>query len=140
MWSPDGSRLVFSRQVRAGIYDLYQKPANGTGVEALLLASPETKGATSWLPDGRSLLYTNVSPKTSSDVWVLPMAGDPKPVPFLSSTFNEGIGAYSPDGRWFAYQSDESGRVEIYVRPLPDQRQRGRQHRRADHGDHELES
>ena len=109
VWSPDGSRLVFSR-LRAGIHDLYQKPANGAGAEALLLASPETKAATSWSPDGRSLLYSTLSPKTSRDVWVLPMAGDPKPFPFLNSTFNEGSGAFSPDGHWVAYESDESGR------------------------------
>ena len=207
---------------RAGSLDLYQKPANGAGAEALLLASPEAKTATSWSPDGRSLLYTHLSPKTGVDVWVLPMAGDPKPWSFLNSTFNERTGAFSPDGHWVAYQSDESGRVEVYVRPfpgpggqwqvstaggkdprwrpdgkelyyiapdsrlmaapiavlgdgapagpahgplptadrvgrhagdwdpaairrgagrpLPDQRQRGRGHRRADHGDHELES
>jgi hypothetical protein len=118
VWSPDGSRLVFSRQ-RAGIFDLYQKPANGAGAEALLLASPQRKMATSWSPDGRSLLYTDLSPKTSFDVWVLPMAGDPKPFPFLNSTFTEGNGAFSPDGHWVAYESDESGRYEIYVRPFP---------------------
>jgi len=118
VWSPDGRRLVFGRQ-RAGILDLYQKPANGAGAEALLLASPETKSPTSWSPDGRSLLYTNAFPKTSSDVWVLPMAGDPKPFPFLNSTFTEKSSAFSPDGHWVAYQSDESGRYEIYVRPFP---------------------
>ena len=118
VWSPDGGRLVFSR-TRAGILDLYQKPANGGGAEALLLASPEPKNATSWSPDGRSLLYAAVSPKTSLDVWVLPMAGDPKPWPFLHATFTESKGAFSPDGHWVAYQSDESGRVEIYVRPFP---------------------
>jgi len=137
VWSPDGSRLVFSQQ-RAGTFDLYQKPANGAGAEALLLASPESKAATSWSPDGRSLLYTNVSPKTSNDVWVLPMAlrpstgsgrpdlvegrepqGDPKPLPFLNSTFDERSSAFSPDGHWVAYESDESGRSEIYVRPFP---------------------
>ena len=102
-----------------GSTDLYQKSANGAGVEALLLASPEPKGATSWSADGRSLLYTNVSPKTSSDVWVLPMAGDPKPLPFLNSTFTELSSAFSLDGHWVAYQSDESGHYEIYVRPFP---------------------
>ena len=85
-----------------------------------------------WSPDGRSLLYTKGSPKTSRDVWVLPMAlrepqgqpeqgrglaGDPKPWPFLNSTFFEASSAFSPDGHWVAYQSDESGRNEIYVRP-----------------------
>ena len=119
VWSPDGRRLVFSRLVRAGILDLYQKPANGGGAEALLLASPETKAATSWSADGRSLLYSAQSPNTANDVWVLPMAGDPKPWPFLNSTFTEATSAYSRDGQWVAYQSDESGRYEIYVRPFP---------------------
>ena len=118
MWSPDGSRLVFSRQ-RAGILDLYQKPANGAGAEALLLASPESKAATSWSADGRSLLYGTLFPKTGIDMWGLPMAGDPKPWPFLNTTFNESWGAFSPDGHWVAYASDESGRAEIYVRPFP---------------------
>ncbi len=118
VWSPDGRRLVFSR-ARANIYDLYQKPANGGGAEALLLASPESKTASSWSPDGRSLLYTNSPPTTSRDVWVLPMAGDPKPFPFLNSTFNERSSVFSPDGHWVAYASDESGRFEIYVRPFP---------------------
>ena len=55
LWSPDGSRLVFSTR-RGRIYDIYQKSANGAGAEALLLASPETKAPWSWAPDGRSLL------------------------------------------------------------------------------------
>jgi Tol biopolymer transport system component len=119
VWSPDGSRLVFSRPLRAGITDLYQRPANGAGAEALLLASPETKAAWSWSADGRSLLYSALSPKTGIDLWVLPMAGDPKPLPFLTSPFYEGVSAFSPDGHWVAYGSDESGRREIYVRPFP---------------------
>lgn len=53
------------------------------------------------------------------DLMVLPMTGDRKPFPFLSTPFNEQQGAFSPDGKWVAYQSNESGRNEIYVRPFP---------------------
>jgi len=51
----------------------------------------------------------------------LPMTagGDRKPYPFLSTPFNESEGVFSPDGKWVAYQSNESGRNEIYVRPFP---------------------
>jgi Tol biopolymer transport system component len=52
------------------------------------------------------------------DLWVLPMQGDHTPIPFLQTRFNEGFGSFSPDGRWIAYDSDETGRSEVYVRPF----------------------
>lgn len=48
----------------------------------------------------------------------LPFSGDKKPFPFLKSPFDERDGKFSPDTKWIAYQSDESGRFEIYVRPF----------------------
>jgi len=50
---------------------------------------------------------------------VLPLTGERKPFPFLSRPLNENQGVFSPDGKWVAYQSNESGRNEIYVRPFP---------------------
>ena len=50
---------------------------------------------------------------------VFPLAGDRKPFPFVNTRFDEQQGVFSPDGKWVAYQSDESGRFEIYVRPFP---------------------
>ena len=50
---------------------------------------------------------------------VLPLTGDRTPFPFLSTPFNELEGVFSPDGNWVAYQSNESGRFEVYVRPFP---------------------
>jgi hypothetical protein len=47
---------------------------------------------------------------------VLPLEGEKKPVPFLVTQFNEGDARFSPDGHWVAYDSDESGNLEIYVR------------------------
>ena len=49
------------------------------------------------------------------------MDGEKKPFVFLNTSFVESLGQFSPDGRWVAYQSDESGRFEIYVRPFPPQ-------------------
>src|SRR5262249_41437237 len=51
----------------------------------------------------------------------LPFSGDKKPFPFLKSPFDERDGKFSPDTKWIAYQSDESGRFEIYVRPFQGQ-------------------
>jgi len=118
IWSPDGSRIVFSSN-RKGPYDLYQKPAIGAGTDELLLATAEEKTPTDWSPDGRLLLYRSVDPKTGYDLWALPMNGDRKPYPLVQTNFNERDAQFSPDGKWIAYQSNESGRFEIYIQPFP---------------------
>jgi serine/threonine protein kinase/Tol biopolymer transport system component len=115
VWSPDGRQIIFSSN-RNGPFDLYQKPSDGGKDEELLLKSGENKDATDWSPDGRFLLYIVNDPKTGRDVWVLPLEGDKKPAPFLNTRFQERNPHFSPDGRWVAYNSDESGHMEVYVR------------------------
>jgi serine/threonine protein kinase len=117
IWSPDGSRVVF-RSNRKGHYDLYQKSSSNAASEEVLLESGQDKLALHWSQDGRFLLYQSFDPQTDWDLWVLPMEGDRKPWPFLKTNFAEGSGQFSPDGRWVAYNSNESGRDEIYVRPF----------------------
>jgi Tol biopolymer transport system component len=121
-WSPDGRRIAF-RSNRSGVYDLYVKDASGVGEEELLVKSAHTKFPTGWSPEGRFLLYMEFDPKTKSDIWVLPVDGERKPFPFLKTEFNESHGTFSPvpdsHGRlWMAYNSDETGRNEIYLRPF----------------------
>jgi serine/threonine protein kinase/Tol biopolymer transport system component len=111
VWSPDGRRIIFSSGS-----DLYQKPASGVKDGELLLKSSGAPHAESWSRDGRFLLYDLFDPKTKYDIWVLPLEGEKKPVPFLVTQFNEGDARFSPDGHWVAYDSDESGNLEIYVR------------------------
>ena len=53
------------------------------------------------------------------DIWALPLDGDRKAFPVVETTFHEENGQFSPDGRWIAYQSNESGQLEIYVQPFP---------------------
>ena len=60
------------------------------------------------------------SPETGLDIWVLPLTGnEPKPRPVVQTPFREEYPEFSPDGRWLAYASDESGQLEVYVRPYP---------------------
>jgi serine/threonine-protein kinase len=40
--------------------------------------------------------------------------------PLVQSPFAERNGVVSPDGRWLAYEANDSGRFEIYVRPFPE--------------------
>ncbi len=117
-WSPDASRIVFTSN-RKGVFDLYQKPATGAGSEDLLLATPNNKAPLDWSPDGRFILYRSPGPTTGFDLWALPMDGERKPFPVVQTNFEERDGQFSPDGKWIAYQSNESGRVEIVVQPFP---------------------
>ena len=116
MWSPDGSRIAFE-SVRSGSIALSVKPANGDGPEVKWFESPDTKIPCDWSPDGRTLMYYVPDPTTGTDLWLL-SEGARQPVLFLRTEANELWGQFSPDGRWVAYQSNETGRYEIYLRPF----------------------
>ena len=119
VWSPDGSRIVFgSARSGNGNWDLYQKTSNLAGEDELLYKSNNYKAPSGWSPDGRFLLFFNFD--APSQIWLLPFGGggDRKAIPLERSQFNQQFGRFSPDGRWIAYESDESGMWEIYVRPF----------------------
>jgi Tol biopolymer transport system component len=118
LWSPNGGRIVFSSN-RKGKFDLYQKLATGAGVEDVLLDTPQEKIPTDWSHDGLFLLYMVIAKDLKkADLWALPMTGDKKP--FLVQTeFGGANGQFSPDGKWIVYESNPSGRSEVFVRPFP---------------------
>ncbi|MEP6471312.1 MAG: protein kinase [Acidobacteriota bacterium] len=118
MWSPDGSRFVFTSGASGG-GDIYTKPASGGSGEKLLVGSSLLKEPTGYSPDGRFLVY-NVTTGSSKrrDVWIVSFV-DGTSSPLLATESDEADAVFSPDGRWIAYQSDESGRSEIYVRSYP---------------------
>jgi len=66
--------------------------------------------------DGRYLLYEELGPDGKENLWTVPMQGERKPQAWLQTPFAEWGGHFSPDDRWIAYQSDESGMYEVYVR------------------------
>ena len=115
-WSPDGSRMVF-HSTRQG-NQLLLKAVGAANEEPLV--SPQQAGyPTDWSRDGRFVVYEVSDPKTQYDIWLLPMTGERKPAPLMQTKFNEMQGQFSPDGRWIAYASDETGQLEVYVRPFP---------------------
>ena len=118
IWSPDGSRIVFST-LRDGPPNLYQKVSSSAGNDEALFKSSVAKLSFDWSRDGRYILYGVVDPKTSWDLWVVPLDDTSKPVPFLQTNFDEQRAKFSPNGRWVAYVSNESGTNEVCVRPFP---------------------
>ena len=117
VWSPDGERIVFA-SLREGAPNLFQKMANGSGQEDSLYRSLLAKLPSGWSTDGRFILCGTVDPKTRWDLWVLSV-GDHKWESFLQTPYNESRPMFSPNGRWIVYESDESGRKEIYVQSFP---------------------
>jgi len=99
---------------------LFQKNANGSGQEDALYTAALAKLPSSWSSDGRFVLCGTVDPKTKWDLWVLSATDKPiKWESFLQTPANESRGMFSPNGRWIAYESDESGKKEIYVQTFP---------------------
>src|SRR5262249_12288287 len=117
IFSPDGSRLAFSSDRVGGC--LYQKSADGSGAEEKLIEIKQRVFLSDWSQDGRFLAYAVLGHEMQRDLWVLPLEGDHKPFPFLKTPANENFPRFSPDGKWMSYQSDESGRDQVYVQPFP---------------------
>ncbi len=118
-WSPDGSRILFASN-RNGGYDLYVMPAGG-GPEERVMSSgamdSTSKIPTDWSRDGH-VLFNHLGP-AGQDISALSLDGTRTVVPVAQSRFDERDGQFSPDGKWVAYQSNESGRFEVYVQPFP---------------------
>jgi serine/threonine-protein kinase len=116
VWTPDGKRIVF----KGAQNRLFWQPADGsTGAEAL--TSSELSGNNvpgSWTPDGQVLTFMEINPNTGYDVYTLSL-NDRRPQPFVQTSALETAPCFSPDGRFIAYNSDESGQAEVYVRPYP---------------------
>jgi len=120
VWSPDSRRVVFASN-RKGRFDLVEKRADGGSDELPVLVNAQDKTAQDWSRDGRFLMFAAQDEKTGADLWALPMDGDGrKPFAVLQSSFDELHGRFSPDGRWIAYASNETGRLEVYVRAFPE--------------------
>lgn len=112
-WTPDGERIVFASSRDGG--GLWWQAADGTGAAERLLVDDENLLAPyAFTPDGAQLLYWS-----NSDIYTLTPGAEVPSQPLIQSEFNTHRPDISPDGRWLAYQSNETGRAEIYVRPFP---------------------
>jgi eukaryotic-like serine/threonine-protein kinase len=132
VWTPDSRRIIFMSD-RTGVLNLYSQAADGSGPVDRLTTSAIPQWPTAITPDGAWLAGFDLMPSAiDAEIVFFPL----RPVPasrahqspgesFARTRFNGGFAEFSPNGRYVAYQSDESGRMEVYVRPFP-QVDRGR--------------
>jgi serine/threonine-protein kinase len=123
-WMPDGRSLMFgSNRPGQGTGGLYRRAANGTGADTLIYRAPTGIFEGAWSPDGRWLLFRTggtVAQSGGRDIVGIRPGVDSAPVPIIVTPYDEEGIAFSPDGRWLAYESNETGRTEIFLRPFPD--------------------
>jgi Tol biopolymer transport system component len=112
-WSPDSHRIAVSVQ-DPGKQEI-QEIAVASGAATVLYADGNMKYLEDWTPDGRYLIY-RVDGRVA---YRLPLSGERRPEAILKSSFAIDEFEVSPDGRWIAYQSDESGKTEVYIGSFP---------------------
>jgi Tol biopolymer transport system component len=118
LWSPDGKSILFASS-RSGVMRIYMKDAGGGEDEKLLPLDASDRAdqyPTSWSPDGKYFLYERDTAETR--LWVAEMP-DLKTWPLVKDAETTRNGDFSPDGKWIAYNSNETGKWEIYVTSFP---------------------
>jgi Tol biopolymer transport system component len=122
VWDPTSDRLLFGsdRKSKGSRPDLWTKSLDGSA-EEVFLESLDNRIPEDWSPDGEFLSLNAVPAqgKRNNQLWIAETAGEKKVSPFATEANFQGDSRFSPDGRWLAYDSDESGRFEVYVRPFP---------------------
>ena len=114
VWSPDSDRLVVT-----DTGTMYWGAADGSDELEILLDREHESYPGSFHPEDGVLAFYEVHPSTRRDLYLLEPGNDGAAKPFLVSSDDERRPMFSPDGRFIAYQSDETGRDEVYVRPYP---------------------
>ena len=117
VWTPDGKRIAFA-SARTSQTNLFWQASDGTGTAERLTESPNLQIPSSITPDGRSLVLSENSGKTGFDLMLFHF-DTRRTEPLIQTSFAESGGEISPDGRWIAYFSNESGQIQVYVRPFP---------------------
>jgi serine/threonine-protein kinase len=126
VWTPDGRRLAFSSSHGVANPKVFWTSIDG-GDPVPLSQDGAVQFPSSWSPDGSTIAYAETSDDaTGWDIWVLRPGDAASRRVLIQTPFKDDQPMISPDGRALAYVSDETGRMEVYLRQFPDLAQRSR--------------
>ena len=118
VWSPDSRWLAFV-SFRLGPFAVYRIPIDRSRSEEPLLTDPYDQTVTSWSPDGNYILFNTNKPEAGDEIWYFSLEDREHPRPLISTSAMEYGAIFHPTGKWIVYQSNESGRFEVFVRTFP---------------------
>jgi tRNA A-37 threonylcarbamoyl transferase component Bud32 len=113
IWTPDGRRVVYSSND-----DLWRIAADGSGRPDSLLVTAGSRWPWSVTPDGRTVVFQETG-GAADGIRALDFDSAPAARTIIPAAFGESVPAVSPDGHWLAYQSDQTGQMEVYVQSYP---------------------
>jgi Tol biopolymer transport system component len=117
VWAPQGDRIAFASR-RGEKADIYVKPtSDAAAAEQLLLSQARGVRPVDWSRNG--LLFVTPGIDMHFDLWALSLVPGQKPFAVLDTTASQHLGQLSPNGQWLAYDSNETGKYEVFVRPFP---------------------
>jgi Tol biopolymer transport system component len=118
IWLPDGKSFMYASALTGTTRQLFIEDLDSSRNPHLIRTWPRHIHFTSWSPDGKWLAAYDYTSTNGSDCYAISV--DSKESKSIAgSEYNESNAQFSPDGRWVAFQSNESGRFEIYVVSFP---------------------
>jgi len=116
-WLPGGRELAYLESTSSS--EIVARRGDGGGEARVLVPHLGHAAGLSSAPDGAFAVYYTVEAETARDLWAVALQGPSQPISILRTRANEAMPRVSPDGKLVAYQSDASGRWEVYVQPFP---------------------
>jgi serine/threonine-protein kinase len=119
IWTRDSRRIIFGSTRGGGPARLFWQPADGSGPAEPLATSNVNQVPSSLSPDGTFLVFTQQG-QHGVDAMMLRLQADRRVEPLVQTDASAQNAVLSPNMKWVAFQSNEAGRDEIYVRPFPE--------------------
>jgi serine/threonine protein kinase/Tol biopolymer transport system component len=120
VWSPNSNEIAFSAQPSVGIFQINGLRLTGSEPSKILLQGPYSSiNVYDWSPDGKYIVFSTRSAQTNDDLFLLSTESHGGAAAYVQTPGDDRQGHFSPDSQWLAYQSNVSGRNEVYVQHVP---------------------